>query len=43
MNRYMPGMLGAMLILIVPAFLICAGLTVMVYRRWRSSDEERRP
>jgi hypothetical protein len=42
MNRYMPGMLGAMLILIVPAFLICAGLTVMVYRRWQSSDEEPR-
>ena len=42
MNRYMPGMFGAMLILIVPAFLICAGLTVMVYRRWQSSDEEPR-
>jgi hypothetical protein len=42
MNRYMPGMLGAMLILIIPAFLICAGLTVMVYRRWQSSDEEPR-
>jgi hypothetical protein len=43
MNHYMPGMLGAMLILIVPAFLICAGLTVMVYRRWQSSDEKPRP
>ena len=42
MNRYMPGMLSAMLILIVPAFLICVGLTVMVYRRWQSSDEEPR-
>lgn len=42
MNRYMPGMLGAMLILIFPAFLICAGFTVMVYRRWQSSDEEPR-
>jgi chromate transport protein ChrA len=40
MNHYMPGMLAAMLILIVPAFLICAGLTVMVYRRWQSSDDE---
>lgn len=39
MNRYMPGMLGAMLILIVPAFLICVGLTVMAYRRWQSSDQ----
>jgi chromate transport protein ChrA len=43
MNRYMPGMLSAMLILIVPAFLICVGLTVMVYRRWQSSDEDSRP
>jgi len=43
MNRYMPGMLGAMLILIVPAFLICAGLTVMAYRKWQSPDEDPRP
>jgi hypothetical protein len=42
MNRYMPGMLASMLILIVPAFLICLGLTVMAYRRWNSSDEEPR-
>ena len=40
MNRYMPGMLGAMFILIVPAFLICAGLAVMAYRKWQSSDDE---
>ena len=39
MNRYMPGMLEAMFILIVPEFLICAGVTVMAYRKWRSSDE----
>ncbi len=43
MNRYMPGMLGAMLVLIVPAFLICAGLAFMAYRKWQSSDEESRP
>jgi len=43
MNHYMPGMLGAMLILIVPAFLICAGLAVVAYRKWQSSDEESRP
>ncbi len=43
MNRYMPGMLAAMIILIVPAFLICAGLAVMAYRKWQSSDEESRP
>jgi hypothetical protein len=42
MNRYMPGMLGAMLILIVPAFLICTGLAVIAYRKWQSSDEEPR-
>jgi preprotein translocase subunit YajC len=42
MNRYMPGMLSAMLILIVPAFLICAGFAFMVYRRWQSPDEKPR-
>jgi hypothetical protein len=42
MNRYMPGMLSAMLILIVPAFLICVGLTVLAYRKWQSPDEEPR-
>jgi hypothetical protein len=30
----MPGMMGAMLVLIVPAFLICAGLAVLAYRKW---------
>jgi hypothetical protein len=40
MNHYMPGMLGAMLVLIVPAFLVCVGLTVMAYRRWQSSDPD---
>jgi hypothetical protein len=39
MNRYMPGMLSAMLILIVPAFLICAGLAVMAWRKWQSSED----
>ena len=43
MNRYMPGMMSAMLILIVPAFLICAGLAVMAYRKWQSSDGDSRP
>jgi hypothetical protein len=38
MNRYMPGMLTSMLVLIVPAFLICVGLTVMAYRRWKSDQ-----
>jgi hypothetical protein len=40
MNRYMPGMLASMLILIVPAFAICVGLSLMAWRRWRSSDGE---
>lgn len=40
MNHYMPGMLTAMLILIVPAFLICAGLAIVVYRKWGSSSGE---
>ena len=39
MNRYMPGMLSAMLVLIVPAFLICAGLAVMAWRKWQSSED----
>jgi hypothetical protein len=43
MNRYMPGMLSSMLILIVPAFLICVGVTVMAYRKWQSSDDESGP
>jgi hypothetical protein len=43
MNRYMPGMLSSMLILIVPAFLICVGLTVMAYRKWQSPDDESGP
>jgi chromate transport protein ChrA len=38
MNHYMPGMLAAMLVLIVPAFLICAGLAVVAYRKWGASD-----
>jgi hypothetical protein len=41
-NRYMPGMLGAMLVLIVPAFLICAGLAVLVYRKWDASNDNHR-
>ena len=41
MNRYMPGMLEAMLILIVPAFLICTGLTIMVCRKWQSDRDQR--
>ena len=38
MNRYMPGMLASMLILIVPAFAICVGLTIMGYRRWKADQ-----
>ena len=34
MNRYMPGMMSAMLILIVPAFLICSVVAVVAYRKW---------
>ena len=34
---------SVMLILIVPAFLICVGMTVMAYRKWQSSDEDSRP
>jgi hypothetical protein len=41
MNRYMPGMLGAMLVLIVPAFLICTGLTIIAYRKWQSDRDQR--
>ncbi len=29
-------MLPAMLIVVLPAFLICTGITVLAYRRWRS-------
>lgn len=39
MNRYMPGMLSSMLILIVPAFLICTGFAIVAYRKWQSSDD----
>ncbi|MEO9256079.1 MAG: hypothetical protein ABI305_11090 [Tepidiformaceae bacterium] len=28
-------MLPAMLIVVLPAFLICTGITVLAYRRWR--------
>jgi chromate transport protein ChrA len=41
MNRYMPGMLASMLVLIVPAFLVCVGLTVLAYRRWKSDQDPR--
>jgi hypothetical protein len=40
-NRYMPGMLSAMVILIVPAFLICAGLAFLAYRRWQADEDSR--
>ncbi len=40
MNRYMPGMLSAMVVLIVPAFLICAGLAVAAYRKWKAPNGE---
>jgi chromate transport protein ChrA len=42
MNRYMPGMLASMLVLIVPAFLICVGLTILAYRRWKADQAQRR-
>jgi hypothetical protein len=42
MNRYMPGMMSAMLVLIVPAFLICVGLAVLAYRKWEGSNGESR-
>jgi len=29
----MPSMLSAMVILVVPAFLICAGIAVVAYRK----------
>ncbi|MEA2761864.1 MAG: hypothetical protein QOD47_1148 [Gemmatimonadaceae bacterium] len=38
MNRYMPGMLASMLVLIVPAFAVCVGLTVIAYRRWKADQ-----
>lgn len=42
MNRYMPGMMSAMLVLIVPAFLICVGLAVLAYRKREGSTDEGR-
>jgi hypothetical protein len=36
----MPGMLSAMLILIVPAFLICVAVAVVAYRRRRASADD---
>ena len=33
MARFMRAMFGGMLILVLPAFLVCAGITLMAYRR----------
>lgn len=35
-------MLPAMLIVVLPAFLICTGITILAYRRWRSDESESR-
>jgi hypothetical protein len=33
MARFMRGMLGGMVILVLPAFAVCTGITIMAYRR----------
>jgi hypothetical protein len=33
MAKFMKAMMGGMLILVLPAFLICTGIAVMAYRR----------
>ena len=43
MSAFMHAMLGGMLILIVPAFLICTGIAVMAYRKRNSYVTPRRP
>ena len=35
MPMTMNAMLPAMLIVVVPAFLVCTGITVLIWRRWR--------
>jgi hypothetical protein len=36
MPMTMNAMLPAMLIVVVPAFLVCTGITVLIWRRWRN-------
>jgi hypothetical protein len=33
MASFMRAMLGGMVILVLPAFLVCVGITIMAYRR----------
>ena len=33
MAKFMKSMMGGMLILVVPAFLVCTGIAIMAYRR----------
>jgi hypothetical protein len=42
MPMSMNEMLPAMLIVVLPAFLICTGITVLAYRRWRSDNADSR-
>ena len=36
----MPGMLSGMVALVLPSFLVCVGIAVLVYRRWNTSAED---
>jgi hypothetical protein len=36
----MPGMMAGMFVLILPSFLVCVGITILVARRWKASAEE---
>ena len=40
MARYMSAMKGGMLILVLPSFFVCAGIALMVYRRWEGNARE---
>ena len=36
----MPGMLTGMFALIVPSFLVCVGIAILVYRKWDTSARD---
>ncbi|HXW97918.1 MAG TPA: hypothetical protein VEI47_10050 [Gemmatimonadales bacterium] len=39
MAKFMQAMLGGMAILVLPSFVVCSGIALMVYRRWDRSAE----
>lgn len=42
MPMTMREMLPAMLVVVIPAFLICTGIAILAYRRWRGEESESR-